>query len=70
MTIKNYQKIKIMTTSEKRYTVKESVKFGMLFGYKIYDNKEKEFTPYEFDEEEKYRADSRCELLNALKGYK
>jgi hypothetical protein len=57
-------------TTEKRYTVKESVKFGMLFGYKIYDNVEKVFTVHEFDEDEKYRADSKCELLNALKGYK
>lgn len=55
-----------MTTLEKRYIVKESVKFGMLFGYKIYDNTKKTFTPYEFDEEQKYKADSRCELLNAI----
>ncbi len=49
----------------KRYVVKEIVKFGMLFGYAVYDTKEGKKTPYEYDEDDKWRAESKCELLNA-----
>lgn len=51
-----------------RFVVKERVKFGLLFGYAVYDTVLNKKTPYEFDESEKYKADSKCELLNALKG--
>lgn len=55
-----------MITQTERFTVKQIVKFGMLFGYRVYDNLNKKPTGYEFDEESKWRADSRCELMNAL----
>jgi hypothetical protein len=50
-----------------RYTVKEVIKFGMLFGYFVFDTKENKKTIYEYDEHEKWRAESKCELLNALR---
>jgi hypothetical protein len=49
-----------------RYEVKEVSKFGMFFGFKIWDNKENAFLPFDFDEEERYEAESKCELKNAL----
>ena len=55
-----------MKVQEERFTVKQIVKFGMLFGYRVYDNLNKKSTVYEYEEDEKYRADSKCELLNAL----
>ena len=55
-----------MTTQTERFTVKKIVKFGMLFGFRVYDTLKKESTSYEYDEEEEYRANSKCELLNAL----
>tara|TARA_B110000014_G_scaffold231668_1_gene193872 strand:+ start:167 stop:340 length:174 start_codon:yes stop_codon:yes gene_type:complete len=55
-----------MTTQTERFTVKQIVKFGMLFGYRVYDNLNKKSTAYEYEEDEKYKADSKCELLNAL----
>ena len=55
-----------MTTQTERFTVKQIVKFGMLFGYRVYDSLEKKPTAYEYDEDEEYRANSKCELMNAL----
>jgi hypothetical protein len=52
-----------------RYTISEVIKFGMLFGYVVYDNKENKKTPYEYSEDEKWRAESKAELLNAIKGF-
>jgi hypothetical protein len=49
-----------------RFTVKETNTFGMLSGYKIWDSKEKTFCGYDFDEDEKDRANSKCELKNIL----
>jgi hypothetical protein len=53
-----------MTTTTLRYEVKEVYKFGMFNGYKIWDNLEKEYLPFDFNEDEKYEADSKCELKN------
>lgn len=50
-----------------RFVIQERVKFGLLFGYVVYDTLLNKKTSYEFDEYEKYKADSKCELLNALK---
>ena len=55
-----------MTNQAERFTVKKIVKFGMLFGFRVYDTLKKEKTCYEYDEEEEYRAISKSELLNAL----
>ena len=52
--------------TENRFIVREVVKFGLLFGYVVYDNKEKETLPYEFNEDEKQRAESKAALKNAL----
>ena len=49
-----------------RFIVKQVVKFGMLFGYVVYDTKEKKNTPFQYDEDELYKAQSRAELSNAL----
>ena len=49
-----------------RFVVKELVRFGMLFGYVVFDTKEKVNLPYEFDEEEKHKAELKAELKNAL----
>ena len=43
------------------YTVKQVIKFGMLFGYKIVDADGKDIG-YEFDETEKEDADRKCDL--------
>ena len=55
-----------MTTTTKRFIVKEVYKFGMLFGYKIYDTIENDSLPYDFNEDEKEQAETKCELKNAL----
>ena len=49
-----------------RFIVKAQVKFGMLFGYYIYDTKENKSLGYEFDEDEKYLADAKAEFKNEL----
>lgn len=49
-----------------RFIVKEVVKFGMLFGYVVYDTVEKKNTCYEYDEHDKFRAESKANLKNAL----
>lgn len=55
-----------MTTATKRFKVKEVYKFGMLFGYKVYDTIEKVNLPFDFDEEQKEEAETKAELKNAL----
>lgn len=54
-----------MKTTE-RFIVKEIVKFGMLFGYVVYDTLKKQSTCYEYDEHDKFRAISKANLKNAL----
>lgn len=49
-----------------RFEVKEIIKFGMLFGYVVYDNQNNKKTVFEYDEDDKYKAESRAELMNAL----
>ena len=50
-----------------RFTVEKVIRFGMLFGYKVYDNKENKNTVYdEYQEHEKGKAESKAELMNAL----
>lgn len=53
-----------------RYEVKKIVKFGLMCGYKIWDNKESKFLPWHFEEHEEYLAESRCKLKNALNSNK
>ena len=55
-----------METTTKRFIVKEIYKFGMLYGYRVFDTIENINLPFEFDEDEKYKAETRCELSNAL----
>jgi hypothetical protein len=55
-----------MEATTQRFIVKEVCKFGMLFGYRVFDTIENTYLPFEFDEDEKHRAESRCELSNAL----
>lgn len=49
-----------------RFIVKEVVKFGMLFGYVVFDTVENKKTAFEYEEDELYKAQSRAELSNAL----
>jgi hypothetical protein len=49
-----------------KYMVKEVIKQGMLFGYVIVNTLTNDTLPYDFNEDEKYKADSKCELLNTL----
>lgn len=53
-----------------RYEVKKIVKFGLMCGYKIWDNKESKFLPWHFEEHEEYLAESKCKLKNALNSNK
>jgi|LakMenEpi03Aug12_release.lakeMendotaPanAssembly.Ray.scaffolds.fasta_scaffold5127240_1 hypothetical protein len=55
----------IIKTTE-RFIVKEVVKFGMLFGYVVYDTVEKKNTPYEYDEHDFHKAKSKADLKSAL----
>lgn len=57
-----------MTTTTERFIVKEVYKFGMLFGYKVYDTIEKVDLPFDFDEDEdeEEKAKTKAELKNAL----
>jgi hypothetical protein len=50
----------------KRFVVKEVVKFGMIFGYIVFDTKENKRLPYDFNEDEKHKAETRAELSNAF----
>jgi hypothetical protein len=47
-----------------RFTVEKRVKFGMVFGYFIFDNQLKVSTGLEYEDE--YLAQSKCELKNLL----
>ena len=49
-----------------RFIVKKVVRFGMLFGYVVYDTIEKKNTPYEYDEHDFHRAQSKAALKSAL----
>jgi hypothetical protein len=49
-----------------RYQIKDVVKFGMLFGYKIVDTKDFNETVYEYGEHELSKAQSRVNLMNLL----
>jgi hypothetical protein len=53
-----------MKTATERFKVQEVIKFGMLFGYRVWDTVEKTALPYEFDCDEKHKAESRCERSN------
>lgn len=53
--------------SNERYIVKPKVKFGMLFGYVVYDTFEKKSTVFEYDTDELYKAETRAELMNSFK---
>lgn len=50
-----------------RFEVRQLIKFGLLMGYYIWDNKEQKALPYDFDEDEEDRANTKCELVNLLK---
>jgi len=62
----NNKQIGIMTTTTERFIVKEVIKFGMLFGYRIFDTLENTYLPFDFDEDEKVEAETKAELKNAL----
>ena len=49
-----------------RFIVKEVVKFGMLFGYVVYDTVENKRLPFDFNEDEKHLALAKADLKNAL----
>jgi|LakMenE01Jun11ns_1017448.scaffolds.fasta_scaffold8040271_2 hypothetical protein len=58
-----------MTQTQKteRFIVLPVVKFGMLFGYRVYDNTEKKSTVFdEYNEDEEWKAKSKADLMNAL----
>jgi len=60
-----------MTQEQKteRFVVKRVIKFNMLFGYKVYDTQKQQSTVYDdYSEDEEWRAQSKADLLNALKG--
>lgn len=62
-----YQNRNKMTTT---YEVREVKKIGLLIGYKIVKLQKGISaidTGYEYDEEEKYKADAKCELMNILR---
>jgi hypothetical protein len=52
--------------ANERFIVLEIIKFGMLFGYTIWDRVEKEVLPYEFNEDEYQKAKSKCDFKNVL----
>jgi hypothetical protein len=52
-----------MTTP--KFIVTEIVRFGLLFGYAVVEVASGK-TIRQYDEDEKYLADSRCELKNLL----
>lgn len=59
-------KLKTMTNQEfKNYKVVEIVKFGMLFGYAVKNISNNQIIA-EYSEEERWKADSKDELKNAL----
>lgn len=60
------QNLKQNNMKTERFIVKEVVKFGMLFGYVVFDTLLNKKTAFEYDEDEFYKAQSRAELSNAL----
>jgi hypothetical protein len=57
------------TQNTERFIVKPVIKFGMLFGYKVYDTQKQQSTVYDdYNEDEEWRAKSKADLMNALKG--
>jgi len=50
---------------DERFVVKKNVKFGMLFGYYVYDTNKKQATPYEYDEDDLDKAITRANIMNA-----
>jgi predicted negative regulator of RcsB-dependent stress response len=55
------------TQNTERFIVQPIIKFGMLFGYRVYDNLEKKSTVYdEYNEDEEWSAKSKAGLMNAL----
>jgi hypothetical protein len=55
------------TQNAERFIVRPIIKFGMLFGYRVYDNLEKKSTVYdEYNEDEEWRAKSKADMMNAL----
>ena len=57
-----------MTQTQKteRFIVLPIVKFNMLFGYRVYDKLKNETVYDDYDEDEKWRAESKAGKLNAL----
>ncbi len=51
---------------KRRYQLHEEIKFGMLFGYKIWDRQKEHYLPYDFSEDEKGKALTKMELKEAL----
>lgn len=47
-----------------RFVVEPITKFGMLFGYVVYDTKLKVKTDWEYDEKELGRAEAKARLLS------
>ena len=57
------------TQNTERFIVKPVIKFSMLFGYKVYDTQKQQSTVYDdYNEDEEWRAKSKADLMNALKG--
>jgi hypothetical protein len=55
-----------MTTQQpERFKVVQLIKFGMLIGYGVKDIVEGKIIA-SYEEEDKYRAESKCRLKNAL----
>lgn len=47
-----------------RFVVRKNVRFGMLFGYYVYDTKEQRETAYEYGEDDLDKAITRASILN------
>lgn len=55
------------TQNTERFIVLPVVKFGLLFGYRVYDRLKKETTVYDdYTEDEEWRAKSKADMMNAL----
>lgn len=63
---KAQQNLKTRKMKTERFIVKKVVKFGMLFGYVVFDTVENKNTVFSYDEDELYKAKSKAELKNAL----
>lgn len=47
-----------------RYVVRKNVRFGMLFGYYIWDNEKQRETGYEYSEDDLDQAITRANIMN------